>query len=499
MIKSVFFFGLFITVFLAMIPVQKSKAMPLFEFRGVWVATAHNIDWPSRPGLDVNAMKEGARAILNLQQSLGMNVVILQVRPAGDAFFYSEIEPWSRFLTGQQGLAPPANFDPLQFWIEEAHSRQMALHAWINPFRAATRGNAPLHESHPAVVNPDWVIKHSNQLYYNPGLPAVREHIRRVVADLVTRYDIDGLHIDDYFYPYPVSGEVFDDSHSFAQYGLPNGFERVQDWRRHNINTVVEDIYTTIKEIKPWVKFGISPFGVWRNRANDPRGSDTRAGVTCYDDLHADVLYWYEQGWFDYIVPQVYWSTICTAANFNVVTQWWNNEIRQRHLYIGHGIYKINDQVNWDNPMEVPIQISNIRALDNILGSVFFSHRHFNRENNNLNYKLANDLYRLPALTPPMPWLDNTPPEPVSSIGFSNGILYWQAIDTSEEMNQQSRYLVYYYPVKGNQPRWIITRNPFISAEELTTSRKQRYNVRVFVLDRLNNISPVSPSIRVRL
>lgn len=488
LILSCFFFALNIT-----------RANPMFEFRGVWVATVTNIDWPSRQGLDANTLKAEAIKILDLHQELGMNAIILQVRPASDAIYPSALEPWTKYLSGIQGVSPGGAFDPLKFWIEEAHKRGMELHAWINPFRAAMRSDEPLHSSHPAALNPHWTINYANRLYYNPGLAEVRNHIRLVIADLVSRYNIDGLHMDDYFYPYPVRGEIFDDSLTFNQSIKTNKDIGIDDWRRENINIFIKETYETIKKIKPWVKFGVSPFGVWRNRIDDPRGSDSRAGVTCYDHLYADVLYWYEKGWIDYLVPQIYWSTKDEAANYTKLANWWNDAIKERHLYIGHGIYKINGtQAHWDNPSEMKEQINITRKLRNTLGSVYFSHRHFERDNNGLNKSLSQDLYRNPALTPAMPWLAKATPNTVKNIDHRKRVITWQMTEATPQMNQSPRYIVFFKPAKGGNEQWIITNNPFIRTETLSSGKRTRYNVQVVTLDRLNNMSPRSETIRIR-
>ncbi|HSV76056.1 MAG TPA: family 10 glycosylhydrolase, partial [Bacteroidales bacterium] len=239
------------------------------EMRGVWVSTVFNIDWPSRAGLDAAAQQAEAIAILDQAKSLGLNTVFLQVRPSGDAIYPSALVPWSRFLSGRQGQPTQPSYDPLQFWIEQAHRRGLELHAWINPFRATTGLNDHLDPMHAMLRRPDWVVQYGNRNYLDPGLPEVRQHLLEVIAELITRYDIDGLHIDDYFYPYPVWGTEFPDTLSFRRFGNGNPATR-NDWRRENINTVIRSIHNLVQQQKPWIKFGVSPFGVWRNRSTDP-------------------------------------------------------------------------------------------------------------------------------------------------------------------------------------------------------------------------------------
>jgi uncharacterized lipoprotein YddW (UPF0748 family) len=475
-----------------------TASSPIYEFRGVWVATITNIDWPSKPGLSMGALKKEALDIITTQHAMGMNAIILQVRPAGDAIYPSALAPWSKYLTGEQGLAPSESDDLLEFWIDECHKRNMELHAWINPFRAALHSDEILHISHPALVNPHWTVEHNKRLYYNPGMPEVRQHILNVITDLVSRYDINGLHIDDYFYPYPANGEVFNDT---ATYISQLDFEHpisIHDWRRNNIDLFVQEANNIIHQVKPWVKFGISPFGVWRNIADDPRGSDSRAGVTSYDNLYADVIKWAELGWIDYVVPQIYWSTQDEAANFIKMADWWNLNVTNRHLYIGHGIYKINGtQKHWDNPQELKEQLRHTRQLENVKGSAFYSHNHFMRENNNLNSTLQDSVYKMPALTPPMPWLNNMPPQPVSKVRRRSGALTWEMPLGISTTNKPLRYIVFIDNFEG-QEEWYITTNRIYRPRPSASNKKRRYKVSVATIDLFNNISDRTEPIRVR-
>ncbi|MCA1759294.1 MAG: family 10 glycosylhydrolase, partial [Bacteroidales bacterium] len=275
---------------------------PKFEFRAVWVATVANIDWPSKPGLTTEQQQQEVIDMLNMHEKLGMNVIILQVRPTSDAFYPSALEPWTRYLTGTPGQAPEQFYDPLQFWIEECHKRGMELHAWLNPYRVALNHQQPLAGNHIAFQHPEWILKYGNSLYFDPGLPQTREFAAQVVKDIVSRYDVDAIHFDDYFYPYPLK-EDFPDTASFAFYNRGFFPEDKADWRRENVDIIIKMLNDTIKATKSWVKFGISPFGVWRNIADDPRGSDSRAGATNYDHLYANIIKWQENGWIDYTLP----------------------------------------------------------------------------------------------------------------------------------------------------------------------------------------------------
>jgi len=287
------------------------------EFRGAWVASVYNLDWPSKPGLDAARQQAELRAILDRARSLGLNAILLQVRPAGDALYASKIEPWSAFLTGAQGAEP--SYDPLAFAVKEAHARGIELHAWFNPFRAATNGKGSFAKNHISRVRPEWVRPHGSLLWLDPGVPEARDYVLRVVLDVVKRYDIDGVHIDDYFYPYPAKGiSDFADGASWKTYGVASGMSKA-DWRRDNINRFVETLYKSVKAEKPAVKVGISPFGIWRPGVP----ATTEAQLDAYDMLYCDAKLWLERGWCDYLSPQLYWSIEPAKQSFPVLLDWW--------------------------------------------------------------------------------------------------------------------------------------------------------------------------------
>lgn len=348
---------------------------PKHELRAAWVATVLNIDYPQKASPNPIALKEQYKNMLDQLQALGLNTVIVQVRPAADAFYPSEFAPWSAYLTGRQGREPLNNFDPLQFMIEESHRRSMEFHAWINPFRASMNlDTSKLALSHPVFTHPDWLVAYGNKMYFNPGIPAVRDHLVNVVGELVDNYDMDGIHIDDYFYPYPIANTPFPDSTAYKFYGQP--YKDINAWRRSNTDKLVKNIYELIKSSNPRVQFGVSPFGVWRNKSEQaPRGSNTRAGVTSYDDLHADVLNWINKGWIDYVMPQIYWSVGFEPADYQTLVQWWSRNIRDAQLYIGHAAYKVGNNAvpEWHDPGEIPRQISLNRRNFETNGSAFFS------------------------------------------------------------------------------------------------------------------------------
>ncbi len=298
------------------------------EFRGAWVATVHNIDWPSAPGLAAATQKAQLRAILDRAAELKLNAILLQVRPASDALYNSNQEPWSQFLTGTQGVSP--GYDPLEFAIAEAHARSIELHAWINPFRAASNAKTNLASNHIAKKHPEWVRRFGAQLWIDPGEPEARDYVLGVIADIVRRYDVDGVHIDDYFYPYPLKGASFPDDTSWERFGVRSGLSRA-DWRRENINNFVRSMYQTVKATKPSVRVGISPFGIWR-----PGVPPTiEAQLDAYGQLFADSRKWLAAGWCDYMAPQLYWSIEPAKQSFPVLLNWWRAQSRGKPIWPG--------------------------------------------------------------------------------------------------------------------------------------------------------------------
>lgn len=396
---SILFIGFFI--FTKAQPTLNDKNV--FEFRGVWVATVENIDWPSKRGLSNQTQKEEFIAILDRHQKNGMNAIIMQVRPSGDAFYPSTLEPWSEYLMGTQGLPPSPFYDPLEFMIHETHKRGMEFHAWINPYRAVFNvKRSSVAPSHISKIHPEWFLTYGDKKYFNPGLPQVWQHTNRIVRDLVSRYDIDAIHMDDYFYPYRIAGKEFPDEKAYQQ--NKRGLSK-EDWRRSNCDTIVKQLYATIHQIKPGVQFGISPFGIWRNKSKDPRGSETKGGQTNYDDLYADILLWLEKGWVDYIAPQIYWEHGHPLANYDTIIDWWDQNSYGKNLYIGHGIYKAGTNAAWRDKNELPYQIKRVRGLKNTSGSAYYSSTSFKNNTNNWNDSLQQKYYQKPALIPTMPWL----------------------------------------------------------------------------------------------
>ncbi len=395
--------------FIIFINSTKAQKSPNYEFRGVWVASVENIDWPSKKTLTVAQQKEEYINLLNMHQANGMNAVVVQIRPAGDALYPSQYEPWSEYLTGKQGLPPVPYYDPLEFMILETHKRGMEFHAWINPYRAVFNiSKSSIAPTHITKLHPEWFVVYGDKKYFNPGIPEVREHTLRVIKDIVARYDIDAIHMDDYFYPYRISGKEFPDQKTFEQYG---GELKKDDWRRSNCDSVIVQLYRTIRSTNPRVKFGISPFGVWRNKSQDPMGSDTKAGQTNYDDLYADILLWLDKGWIDYVTPQLYWERGHKLADYDVLLKWWNNYGYGKHIYIGQGIYRAGSNEAWKKKDELPSQIQELRKYNTTQGSIYFNSKAFERNPNGWNDSLKNNYYKYPALVPPMAWINNDAPE----------------------------------------------------------------------------------------
>lgn len=374
---------------------------PKKEFRGVWIATVANIDWPKHPNDDVSKKKRDFIEILDFYQNMNFNAAIVQVRTAGDALYPTDLAPWSRYLSGEEGTAPQGFDEPLKWMIEETHKRGMEFHAWLNPYRATVSlDTSLLSQKHDYYQHPDWIIQYGKKNYYNPGIPAVREKFNKIIEELVTLYEVDAIHFDDYFYPYKVEGEIFDDAATYSKYGLPD--QTLEDWRRSNVDSLVQDVHKTIKKHKPWVQFGISPFGVWKNKSTDAMGSDTKAGQTTYEDLFADPVLWVQEGWLDYLAPQVYWSMDYPVASHKIITSWWDQHTPNTNLYIGNGTYKIKNNADkaWDKNNEIPKQLNFARELDHIDGNIFFSAKSLIGQHEKVNEKLQKKYYRLPAENP---------------------------------------------------------------------------------------------------
>lgn len=450
---------------LALLPMLL-MAQPKHEMRSAWIATVANIDWPSKAAIGhPDLQKKEMIAILDSVQALHLNMVIFQIRPTADALYQSDLEPWSNWLTGKQGEWP-ANvkkndiYDPLTFVCEEAHKRGLDVHVWLNPYRVTNgMSSKDLAASHIYQKKQELFVYYGKKWYFDPGLDETRTWLCKVVADIVNRYDLDGIHFDDYFYPYRVPGEEFPDDKSFAAH--PRGYTSKDEWRRNNVNMVIQELHDTIKAIKPWVEFGISPFGVWRNIANDPkRGSETKAGVQNYDDLYADILLWLENGWIDYVVPQLYWEIGKKVADYEILAHWWAKYTYGRNLYVGHSVSGVGKSKieAWNRPNEICRQIRLNRSIPEIQGSVFFPVHTLLENPLGLCDSLRKDFYRYPAL---LPSVGNGPIAnmPTHLRGYEDNSkgeegVVWEAVEGARY------YVVYAFPTTDTpdfeNPQYIV-------------------------------------------
>lgn len=469
-----------------------SAQSPKRELRGAWIATVKNIDWPSRGGLTVEVQQEELLTLLDTLENYGINAIFLQIRPSGEVFYPSRTEPWSQWLTGEQGRAPQPYYDPLAFAIEAAHARNMEFHAWINPFRADLdwTPDKVLATNHVGRLHPGWCVAYGRNLYLDPGWPEVRRYVIDQVLDVARRYEVDAIHFDDYFYPYQIAGQEFPDSLSFGTWGSPMA-ER-GDWRRDNINQFIHGLRDSLLALDPSIQFGISPFGVWRNEADDPRGSPTRAGQTSYDALYADVRLWLERGWIDYIVPQLYFSIGYAPAAFDRLLDWWTENTYGRRLYIGHSPYKVgqNSDRNWDQPEQLPLQVRLTRQHPEVLGSAWFSARWFALNPLGFADSLRQNYYRQPALIPPLDYLGQTaPPRPVDLGSRSQA----QGVEVQWKLNRTGSTAYYaIYRKKGTKAPSLEAKYLYalVSAEEVglfideQTRFLRRYSYRITALNR---------------
>lgn len=482
-----------------------AQSSPKRELRAAWIATVEYIDWPAKPGLSTQEQQESYVQLLDQLKAAGMNAVIVQVRPTADTFYPSSYEPWSTYLTGKQGQAPQPYYNPLAFMIEEAKKRGLEFHAWFNPYRASMKNDFIPSSDHPLIDQREWFVQYGGKWYYDPGIPEAREYVLQAIIETVKHYDLDAVHFDDYFYPYRVANEAFPDSGSYAQYGKAR-FKDINEWRRHNVDYFVEELSRRIKAEKPFVKFGISPFGVWRNKDKDPMGSDTRAGVTNYDDLHADVIKWLREGWIDYITPQLYWHIGFELAEYKTLVQWWSRHTYGKHLYIGQGIYRVGEK-GWEDENEIVNQIDYNRQFPEVKGSMHFCSKIIAQDKLGINEKLATT-YPYPALVPAMPWLDPTaPPAPriIKASGSQGEGIHLEWEDSRPD--DQVYYVIYRWEgdetVDIDHPQHILAivqRQPtsIQSWTDHSVEKRTRYTYGLTALDRLHNESSSSPGIHVR-
>ena len=383
--------GLF---FSSLLPAQNK-----YEFRAAWIASVDNIDWPSKAAVgNVELQKKEFTDLLDLHKRNGLNAVIVQIRPATDALYPSPYEPWSEWLTGRQGKPPVPYYDPLLFMMNETHQRGMEFHAWCNPYRAEFKtGLSTISPSHITKIHPEWFLTYGDKKYFDPGNKEAQQFVNAVIKDITANYAADAIHFDDYFYPYRISGIEFPDSLTYKKYG--NGMNK-DDWRRSNVDSIIVSLGRTIKKVNPQCQFGISPFGVWRNKDKVPDGSDTKAAQTNYDDLYADILLWLREGWIDYVAPQLYWEFGHKAAPYEVLIDWWNSHTYGKNCYIGLGIYRAGINDAWKDKTQLPRQITYLRSKPNINGMIFFSSKSFLNNPNGWNDSLQQNYFKEPALVP---------------------------------------------------------------------------------------------------
>ena len=487
---------------------MKAKLLPLFialaisltiqaqdypkrEFRGAWIPTVT----AQYMGMSSGDMQKRLISELDVLQQAGINAIVFQVRPEADALYNSPYEPWSRFLTGTQGQVPNPYWDPMAFMIEECHKRGMEFHAWINPYRTKANITSELASSHIYNQHPEWFVEYDNKLFFDPALPESRQHICKVVADMISRYDLDAIHMDDYFYPYPTK-DPYPDDENYARFG--GKFSNKGDWRRDNVNILIKQIHETVRSVKPWVKFGVSPFGVYRNQSSDPLGSNTNA-LQNYDDLYADILLWAREGWIDYNVPQLYWEIGHPRADYEILANWWARNTENRPLFIGQSISNTVKSKDPNNPSinQLPVKMKIQRSFQTIGGSCQWPASGIIKNEGNYRDALIQEYHKYPALPPVFDFMDNVPPgkvRKVKKVWMPDGyMLFWTAPKAKTEMDRAVQYVVYRFDsnekIDIDDPSHIvaITRDNFIKLPY--SNGKTKYRYAVTALDRLQNES----------
>lgn len=503
MIRNLFLSGLllFTTFFYS---AAQDIEIPKRELRAAWIATVVNIDWPSQKGLNAHEQQQEYVELLDLLESMNMNAVVVQVRPVADALFPSSYEPWSEYLSGKQGEVSTPYYNPLTFMIDEAKKRGLEFHAWFNPYRASMKEDFMHAEGHPINKHPDWFVEYGGKKYYDPGHPEARDYVLNAIMEVVRHYDLDAVHFDDYFYPYRIANEEFPDDSTFTCYG--EAYENKDDWRRYNVDAFVENLNDMIKKERPHVKFGISPFGVWRNKDKDPMGSDTRAGQTNYDDLYADVLKWMREGWIDYIAPQLYWHIGFAPADYEILIDWWAKNTYGRHLYVGQGIYRLG-QKGWEDENEIINQVNLNRSTENVHGSMYFSSKIFVQNKDSVQDKME-VLYPSKALVPVMPWLDDSPPVAPEWGKVSGSQQYGVELQWHDRTaGEASYYVVYRFSeeeeIDVHNPANIIAtvpRAPYQaqSFTDMNTEKRTTYKYVVTAVDRNHNESQISAEKQIK-
>lgn len=474
--------------------VTAQNLLPKREFRGAWIQIING----QFEGMSRDQMQANLTHQLNVLQQCGINAIMFQVRGEADAMYPSPYEPWSRFLTGRQGTAPNPYWDPLAWMITECHKRGMELHAWINPFRAKTKGTKELALNHPYVKHPERFFEYDGLYLFDPGLNENRRYICQIAADIVRRYDVDGIHMDDYFYPYPVAGMTLPDQATYITH--KNGIDNVDDWRRYNVNLFMEMMHDSIRAVKPWVKFGVSPFGIYHNvqpGSNIP-GSNTR-GLQNYDNLYADVLYWINKGWVDYNIPQIYWEIGHKAADYEELIKWWSRFAGGRPLFIGQDVERTVRAADLKNPQrnQMSAKFGLQRSLRGIQGSCLWYSAAVVRNEGNYATALQKNYHRTPALQPLFPFIDDEAPgkpRKLKTMWMPNGYyLFWTAPKGTQEMDVARNYVVYRFE-QGERidlfnPEHIVAITPQTFYRLPYENGRKKAVYVVTALDRLQNES----------
>ncbi len=474
--------------------VTAQNLLPKREFRGAWIQIINR----QFEGMSRDQMQANLTHQLNVLQQCGINAIMFQVRGEADAMYPSPYEPWSRFLTGRQGTAPNPYWDPLAWMITECHKRGMELHAWINPFRAKTKGTKELALNHPYVKHPERFFEYDGLYLFDPGLNENRRYICQIAADIVRRYDVDGIHMDDYFYPYPVAGMTIPDQATYITH--KNGIDNVDDWRRYNVNLFMEMMHDSIRAVKPWVKFGVSPFGIYHNvqpGSNIP-GSNTR-GLQNYDNLYADVLYWINKGWVDYNIPQIYWEIGHKAADYEELIKWWSRFAGGRPLFIGQDVERTVRAADLKNPQrnQMSAKFGLQRSLRGIQGSCLWYSAAVVRNEGNYATALQKNYHRTPALQPLFPFIDDEAPgkpRKLKTMWMPNGYyLFWTAPKGTQEMDVARNYVVYRFE-QGERidlfnPEHIVAITPQTFYRLPYENGRKKAVYVVTALDRLQNES----------
>jgi uncharacterized lipoprotein YddW (UPF0748 family) len=489
---------LFLGLLLIGFELNAQKIEPKREFRAVWVATVNNIDWPSRAGLSPDIQRTEFVNLLDTYQKLGFNAVIVQVRPSCDAFYSSPYEPWSQWLSGKQGQAPAPYYDPLEFMVAQAHKRQMEFHAWINPLRVITYSKFwEPDKKHLSFTKPGWILTYGNLKILDPGLPAVRQYVAKIVGDIVRRYSVDAIHFDDYFYPYPDGESVLNDDASFKAHR--GRFIKKSEWRLENMNLLIKEVSDSIKKNKPYVKFGVSPYSTWRNLSASPLGSATNSGYSCYDHLFADVRKWLQMGWIDYVTPQLYQHSKHRNSPFTILAQWWARNSFGKHLYLGLASYRyLVDEGAWRDRKELPQQIRFSRTLSQVQGIAFYSSKSVVSNQGAIADSLKRSLFANLALVPQMKWLDSIPPPQPQQLNvmINRGSieLTWQKGQTQNPLQDSARYFGIYRFERNRRrifenPRNLVALTQHQDFRDEFTADTSHFEYYVTAFDKLHNES----------